>query len=225
MIYVILGDDVSGSREKFQSMRKDYQSKNYEIIDINENSLIDLEKWQWNAQNLFAQDKVFFIQNILAKKKNRELLKNLDTQKSKTDIVVWEEELWERDVKYALPGAKILNIKLPQNVFTLLDNLFPGKKTLACSLLPKICENTEELVLFSMIAKRIKELVLVKMDIDIASKQSWQLSRLKNQADMWDKKRLIKFYDSLYKIDVNAKSTNSPYSITENLSILFCYYL
>jgi len=226
MIHVILGDNVGESRREFVRLKEQYRENNYEIINLNEVNIQELDKWLYQSRSLFTQKKVFFGENLLSQKKNREILKKYDTSKSEVNFVLWEDSLDEKTVKSFFRNLKIQPFKLPYNIFKFLDSVYPANFREAVSYLNQIVENVEENIILFMLQKRIRDLILIKNDLKPEKKLAdWQIRKLKNQARKWPNDQLISFYDSLYRIEVIAKTNNGYYSIKKTLDILFCYYL
>ena len=128
MITVLYGENSADSRNKFVSIRQEYVTKDYEIIELTPDVLPELDKWLFDTQLLFAPKRAFFGQNLLSKKEHRELLKKYDNSKIETHFILWEESIDDKTAKYAFTTAKLELFKYPQNIFQLLDGLYQGNK-------------------------------------------------------------------------------------------------
>lgn len=225
MIYIYCGGDISKSREAYSAKKKELTEKNFEIIDLTVANLPDLPKWLYESQALFKSEKAYFAENILSVKGNRELLAKFDTKDDSSSIFIWEEKLEERDLKSKFKNTVLTNFKLPENIFKFLDSIFPSNLAVSIDLLHKIKESTDENIIFFMLTKRLRELILAKKSLYDTKLASWQVARLKAQAAQWEEVKVESFYEGLYKIETATKTGNNYFSLIKSLDILFCFYL
>ncbi len=225
MIYIFLGEDTTQSRNEFVRLKNDHKSKNTVVYDISETNIDQLPLWMDESQSLFGEKKAFFAENILAKKENRELLKKYDTNSTDSEIYIWEEKTEDRVAKFLFKYASIKTYKISSTVFKLLDGLYPKniKETLAT--LDSLSETTEEYLIFYMICKRVRELIILKQGGTVPKLAAWQAGKMISQAQKWDEKKLLTFYDSLYKIDTLNKTSKTVYNLKKALDIIFTYFL
>lgn len=225
MLQIILGNNITESREQFVKFKQDYKTQGYETIELNEENIFQLNKWLYQADFLFSLKKAFFGENLLSKKPHREILKKYD-KKENVDFILWEKDLEEKSVKTSFKNARIYNHKLPYSIFKFLDGVYPGNLTAAFNYLKQISRNVEENIILFMLQRRIRDLVLIKNNLKPEKKLAdWQIFRLRSQTTKWNSDRLIEFYDALYRIEAGIKTNTTHYSIQKSLDILFCYYL
>ena len=122
-------------------------------------------------------------------------------------------------------GAVVKEFKPSQNIFKLLDSCYPGNLKTFLNTLQTLSESTEDIFIFIMLARHMRNILSVKLGEKIPKLASWQLGKLSNQARYWDEKNLINFYQGLHRIDVNSKTNGTPFSVKKSLDILACYYL
>ncbi len=225
MLIIYSGDDYSKSREEFILFKEKLKS-NYQLIDLPEKDLLEIDKWLYDSNSLFTTKKAIFLENILTKKGILAYLKKFDDKKEDNLLVFWEKDLDSKILKFSFSKAKIYESKLSENIFKYLDAIFPGNLKNLSILLNSISENTIENIIFFMTVKRVKELIFIKNNIEPVKKlASWQIARLHKQADMFDNKKLIDLYEALYRIEVSYKNSKNFYSIKKSLDILFCYFI
>lgn len=226
MIHVILGDDLGESRNEFVRLKEEYKGKGYEISSLEGGNILELDKWLYQTNTLFSSKKVFFGENLLLQKENRNLLKKYDSSKKEIDFILWEEELEGRMAKFIFKYAKIHSFKLPYNIFKFLDSAYPSNLKEVINYLNQISNNIEENIILFMLERRIRDLILIKNNLKPEKKLAeWQIFKLKSQTKRWIGDQLVSFYDSLYRIEVGTKTSSGYYSIKKSLDILFCYYL
>ena len=226
MIYIFLGDDPAASRNEFIQFKEKLASDGYSINVLNNDNLDDLDKSLYVSDSLFEDKKVLVCENMFAKVATRKLFLPFDNTDKNTIILDWEEECDDKAVKFAFKNIVIKQSKLSENIFKLMDSITPGNLKVVIDYLSKMSDSTNENILLFMIQKRIKELIFVKNDIQSVKKlQSWQITRLKAQSSTWETGKLLSFYEALYRVEVNVKTSRGYYSIKKALDMMFCYYI
>lgn len=225
MIYIILGDDISSSRNEFIRLKEEYKNKGYEIFLLNEVNIFELNKWLYYSENLFTKGRVFFGENLL-NEKTIKILSSYDTPKTDINFIFWEEKLEEKEAKKIFKNAKILSFKLPYNIFRFLDSIYPSNLHSAYSYLTKIAGIVDENIILYLLQQRFRDLIIIKGGLRPKKNLAeWQIDKLRNQASKWSQKELISFYEALYRIELSQKTSQSSYSVKKALDILLCYYI
>ncbi len=229
MLTIICGEDSVAAFNYFIELKKHYQKKDYQVIDVDSSEIEEIVKWQAENQLLFSLNKVFFTKNLnkkISKKNNlkinqiiEEIIKNKNIE-----IVDFEEEVQARMLKFG-KGVTIKEFKLSENIFKLLDALYPGNLKEFIALLNKVSQNTDENFIFIMLIRHVKNLLLLLNNETPPKLQPWQINKLKFQAKKWSLEKLINFYDAFYNIDVTHKTSTNPYNLKQSLEILASYYL
>lgn len=229
MLTIICGENSVSSFNYYTDLKKEYKTKGYEIINLESNNLEEISSWMRESQSLFSSKKIFFTENInkkLSRKLNlkiNKIIENLVKDK-KIEVITWEEEISSRFLKFP-KEAKIKEFKLSETIFKLQDALFPGNLNNFIMILNQLNQTSDENVIFIMIARHIRNLLLVKMGKINNKLQKWQIYKLKTLASKWETDKLINFYDSFHKIEVWQKTSSNPYSLKKSIDILACYYL
>jgi hypothetical protein len=224
MIYVICGEDSIASRDYFVNLKKNYYQKNFLVIELKEDDFYQLTETEIFS-SLFYQNKIFFAENLYQTiSKNHKLLDKINQLfRDKNNLYIWENKS-----KYELKNftqLKIIEFKLEKNMFILLDNFFPGNKRNFFQLFHQLINEKKEGLFFYLLAKRIRQLLIIKSGVKPESIQSWQLKKLKYQAEKWSMDSLIRLYQSFFNIEQDIKTSQTPYSLTQLLDILICYFL
>jgi hypothetical protein len=226
MIYIFLGDDVSTSRQEFIQFKQSLVAKDYSITEINESNIDELNMGLYQANTLFESKNVFVCENLFAKVATRKKFLPFDNTDKNTIILDWEEDCDDKAIKFSFKNTIVKQSKLSENIFKLMDSIFPKNLKAFISYLDSVSGNINENIILFMIQKRIKELIFVKNNIESVKKmQSWQIARLKGQASTWDKDKLLSLYEALYRIETNLKTSRSPLGLKKALDMLFCYYI
>jgi DNA polymerase III delta subunit len=224
MITLIYGDDIDQARNKLNEVLEGKTR----ITRINfEKATPDELIQAFESQDLFEEKRTIVIENI---KNNALFDKILDALLSfkknpMVDIVLWADEAL--DVKFVakLKDAQSYAFLLPKFLFPFLDTLLPNQGKKSVELLSKVRDGMADELIFFMIVKRIRTLLLLKAgnstDFDETSRmQSWQLSRMSGQLNAWDEKKLVSFYQKLFDLETGMKTSTLPLSLGQHLDIL-----
>jgi len=229
MLTVVCGEDSILAFDHYLNLKKDFQKQGYEIVEINPDELEKIPLWLGESQMLFYKKKVFFTKNLnkkLSKKLNlkiNKVVENLINDKT-VEIIDFEEGLMSWALKF--PQKTIIKeFKLKETIFKLQESLYPGNLKNFLTILDNLSKEVDENFIFIMLARHIKNLILIKTNTYDTKLQKWQIYKLKTQAASWPTEKLINFYDTLYKIDLSQKTSSTPLSLKKSLDILSCYYL
>lgn len=227
MITVICGEDIVSSRNYFSQLQSSLKIKNYEIASLRAEEIFEIRRWLGDSMSLFSQKKAFFIEHLdkKIKKDNKKIAEEIAAlSKDKTiEIYDWEE-VASRQLKLN-KLAKIKEFKPDISIFKLLDNLYPHNKVTFITQLQKLSADIDPGFIFHMLTRHMRNLILVKMEIMPPKMQSWQFYKLQSLTKWWKIENLVNFYEALGKIEIAQKTGRSPYSISQSLDILACYFL
>jgi len=217
------------SRKYFTDQQRLFKEKNFEVVNIDYHQVLDLDETGSSESSLFATKRVYFTQSL-----NKKVFKKMsDRNEKKIKAIIaskeiqvfdWEEETSARDLK-SIKGIIIKEFKPSQTIFKLLDSCFPGNLKTFLTTLQTLSESTEDIFVFIMLARHMRNILSIKVGEKIPKLASWQLGKLANQAKYWELENLINFYQGLHRIDVNSKINGTPFSVKKSLDILACYYL
>lgn len=227
MLSIICGEDVVSSRNYVISLRKQYASRNFAIKDVNPSEIGSLTRWLGESQTLFSEKKVFFSENLNRhiRRDNKKILDELKKIEKLKDVelIDWESvSLWE--LKLAKAG-RVKEFRLKENVFKLLDSLYPTNKREFILLLHSVAKTDDPHFIFTMLVRHIRALILVKEAVPPKRLQPWQIRKLQFQAGFWKLENLVNFYEALLKIEIGEKTGSNPYSLKDSLAILACHFL
>lgn len=229
MLTIICGEDSIASRNYFTDQQKILKEKNFEVVNIDYHQVLELDETGASESSLFSTKRIYFTNSL-----NKKVLKKLNSKTEKkikeiisskeVQVYDWEEETSSRDLK-SVKGIIVKEFKPSQNIFKLLDSCYPGNLKTFLNNLEILSESTEDIFIFIMLARHMRNILIVKNDEKIPKLMSWQIAKLSNQAKFWDLKNLTNFYEGLHRIDVNSKTNGTPFSVKKSLDILACYYL
>jgi len=224
MITLIYGDDTDKSREKLNEILENktpITRVNFEKVTFEE--LINA----FESQDLFEQKRTVVFENIKNNSLFDKILDKLLSFKNNSlvDIVLWSDEAMDTKFLVKLKDVKAYPFLLPKFLFPFLDTLLPNQGKKSVELLAKVRESMADELIFFMIVKRIRTLLLLKAgnstDFDETSRmQSWQLSKMSGQLNAWNEKKLISFYEKLFSLETGMKTSTLPLTLGQHLDIL-----
>jgi hypothetical protein len=228
MLTIICGENTIEAYNFFLEKKKEFIDKKYEVLEIDPSAIEELIRWQSENFSLFANKKVFFTRNLNKKinKTNKKTLMLIDRAVNDKEINIFdfEEGVEKRNLKIQ-NNVLIKEFKLPISVFNFLDNLYPGNLATTIKNLDLLSKTTAIELIFFMLNKRIRQLLMIKFNHELDGVKLWQLKKLNYQAKLWSKQNLIKFYQSLFQLEIKVKTSNNPFDLKKSLELLFTYLL
>ena len=186
------------------------------------------------SQGLFPTKKLYLFKNIFLRQirlgkvthKLESILNLLKREAESSDYLFMEEDPKKlKHYKQYFPKARYQQFKLTSSLFYFLDALKPGNFQQCYSHWEKAKNiNAPELIFF-MLKKRVRELILFSSGSLKGNYQNWQLSKLKSQLAGWQNKKLQSLYRSLYNLEKGIKTGNNPLSFENNIEVLLSIYL
>ncbi len=134
-------------------------------------------------------------------------------------ILLWEKKTATPANLSKFPQAKVFISKTPTALFTFLDAVYPGNLQSAQQLLRDAATNSEDIVIFTLLARQISQLIQVAGGAS-PKMAPWQATKLRGLAKHWTLEQLINFHSQLIKIDFSIKSGKSTMSYFDHLDIL-----
>lgn len=141
-------------------------------------------------------------------------------------MVIWERDLPKRSVRYtSVTAIKTKESKPDSSIFSLVALCSPSKKTAFLTELNRFCDKTNEMFVYIMLVRHIRNLVLMNTQPELIKLPPWQLNQIKADARAWKDHNILGFYDKLIAIETSLKTGKNAYTIKQSLDILACYYL
>ncbi|HUV46776.1 MAG TPA: hypothetical protein VMW29_01445 [Candidatus Bathyarchaeia archaeon] len=212
MIFFIYGDNQVASRGKLTDLISEAQATQKEIIRL-EGKTIDQNKLlqTLESDSLFGQEKMVIIENLFIRQKSKEkdsLIQYLKKEPIKPGVIFWEpKEISGTTIRWLPKTWQFLVFKTPVIIFKLLDSLRPGNQTQILPLMKESISGESSEMVFYMIARRIKELIIAKdMGKTGLNGAPWQIGKLIYQAKNFTLDQLKSIYLKLLEIDIDIKT-------------------
>ena len=100
-----------------------------------------------------------------------------------------------------------------------MESIYPGNRERALSLMHEVISGTEDIIVFTMLARQVSYLIMIKSATS-PKFSPWQIDKLAAQASKWSDKQLSNFLAELLKIDFAIKTGATKLSYTDHLDLL-----
>lgn len=222
MLYVIHGDDTIKAHDFV--MDKKHKAAGKEIREINgkhldENALVQALE----SSSLFGGDVLVVIEHYLSTAKKREkkfaiILDRILTASESIDIILYEEKELDKSTIAKLGNNAIVSLfKTPAVLFQFLDGFVPGNTAPVLKLFSQTVSREPVEIVFSLLTRRVRNLIELKDGIMPLGVLPWQEARLTNQAQHFTMEQLITMHAALLNIDIAIKTGSTPFSLTQLL--------
>lgn len=221
-IFIFHGEATSLSRKLYREAIDREKSLGHEIHELAGDKLSpqDLDT-SLATESLFSVESLA-IEGLLSRLRSKDkdaCIELLASYRGAKNIILWDKkEVTPPNLK-KFTNAKISNSKAPTALFTLLESLEPGNSTRVLTLLHEVVTGSEDIVVFTMIARQISYLIMMKSGKS-PKFAPWQMGKLRAQSALWSDKALEHFLAELLKIDFAIKTGATKLSYTDHLDLL-----
>lgn len=223
MIFIFHGDGTALSRKLLQDAIAKERQLGHEIRTLEGDKLVsrDLDSTLATA-SLFSQE-TLVIEGLLSRVKSKDkdaCLQLLVDYEGNKNILLWDKkEITKPNLAKFATKAKISLSKAPTALFSLLESLEPGSAKRSLALLREVVSGTEDIVVFTMIARQVTYLIIMRSATS-PKFSPWQMAKLRSQAAKWTTPKLKHFLSELLKIDFAVKKGATKLSYADHLDIL-----
>lgn len=217
MITLLHGDDTAKSRAELERVMDAYAGR--EIRHVEGKSADDtLLVQSLESSSLFGGDTIVVIENLLGslgkkQKRAEQLVGFLSRAPQETSILLWEDRTLSPGLLKLLGKASVRLFKTPVVIFQLLDGLRPGCAKTMLPLLSEVLALEPAEVVYTLMYRRIRDLIQVADHVTPERVQSWQLGRLTQQSASFTMDRLLKLHRDLLDMDIAIKTGSSPFPL------------
>lgn len=221
-ISIFHGDGTVISRQLLQNAIAQDKSLGHEIRTLDGDKLApaDLDSTLATA-SLFSIETIV-IENLLSRLRSKDkdaCLESLAKYNGDKNILLWEKKEISKPNLAKLGQAKISTSKAPTALFSFMESIEPGNAKQALELMHQVLESTEDIIVFTMLARQLSYLIIIKSATS-PKFAPWQLGKLRSQASKWEGKQLESFIAQLLKIDLSVKTGATKLSYADHLDIL-----
>jgi DNA polymerase III delta subunit len=227
MITILHGNNIVASRKALETQINQAKARGVkETIRLNGKKieLTDL-KQALETRSLFGQEKLVVIENLLslpASSQKKVLVKYLTNINFEINLILWEEKLLTASQLSSLKAAKAQSFKISPKIFKFLDSIAPKNTKIMLTLLKEAKKLDSQEMIFYMLTRRISSLIIAS-DLGakgLTSMQSWQKTRLLQQAKKFSLSNLIEFYNKLFDLDLQFKTGRNILPLSSQLDLI-----
>lgn len=222
MILIIHGNDIESSRNYY------FEEKNKlgDPVFISGDGITFDQVFQALENNTFFEEsKSLIIENFFGKNKSnsnefKKIVEYLNSNKN-LNVLFWDNDEISKASLNAFKNATVRLFSYPQGLFTFLDNIRPGNGQNLIKLFHELTKTMAAELVFFMITRQLRILLNQSSGtalIDELKRMApWQLSKLKNQANYFEKNKLLISYNKLFDIETGQKTGKLPYSMEKSI--------
>lgn len=220
MITLLHGDDIVSSRKALEALKLSRQQSEVLFLEGPKVSLTDL-KQALESSSLLSSSRLVVLEEFLSSRPDKEKLAYLGSGQFGADLIFWErKKISPGMIKKLGPQTKVQLFKTPALVFRFLDNFGSPNQKGSLLLLEKVLASAPLSLVFYLLVKRIRDLLLVKDQKNPSQVQIWQLKKLQTQARFFRSGSLEKIYGRLLEIDRAEKRGESRFDLKGELEML-----
>jgi hypothetical protein len=223
MVRLIHGDNIEESRKEF--VRAKNEARGRELRDLtdfasDENAL----RQGLESHSLFGTDLLVVFENALShfgrKEKALGEFLAIIQENSHSDILFWEGKELSKGILTKLGTSTQLQLfKLPVVLFTFLDSIAPKNPRVLIDVYRKTILTNDPYFVFTMVIRRVHDLICIAEGVPSDSAQAWQMGRLTKQAKLFTIEKLLSMQRNLLALDISNKSGNSALLLQSSLEL------
>jgi DNA polymerase III delta subunit len=223
MITVLHGESQSQSRDKLNKIIDQFKlDSSGEVIRLDAKKITETDLVEaLEPGSLFGGDRLIVIENLFSlprSKTKTKYLEMISLSGQGVKIVIWNKKTATATDLKKFSSALVLEFKAPKAVWGFLDSISPKENKKILTYLHQAAEQEATELIFYLLHRRLSQLIEVKVgDLKGAP---WQVAKLKNQANWFNIKQLIKFQNKLLKIDYSIKSGMDELPLLSQLDLL-----
>ncbi len=206
-IIVLHGDDTAKSYDRLMTFVAAAKKRGWEIIT---------DEFP-NTPSLFGTDRLIIYRDFSLLGKTD--IKNFDRFDG-TLVVYHEGVLPQAFLKQMPQDFKMEKFELPKLLFTFLEAFYPGNSSRSLKLLHDLTESQAIELTFFMLARHLRDLYWLIVDIKGTQFPSWKASKLRAQAAKFGEEKLKQIISKLADIDIEVKTSKADLLTSLDLLIV-----
>lgn len=219
MITLLHGDLIEASRTELNRLKEASAGQEIRVLDgrgVTETALTQAIE----SNSLFGGGVTVVIENMFGKLgRKTKLIESLAAILNAADpgvhIILWEDKEVGATVQKSLSKADVRTFKLPPIIFQFLDGLAPHSARSSLALYEKLIATEASELAFSMIVRRVRQLIQLLDGVTPDRLQSWQATRLTRQAKLFSMEKLLSMHNTLLLMEYSTKNGSSPFTLAQ----------
>ena len=203
-LIILHGDYIIKAYERLSKFISEAKKRGWEISDYDNKTVYN--------QSLFAKER-FVVSRDYRTLNKRDISK---LNKYPGTLVIYNEGNIPQAFLKTLDNPKIEEFKLPKIIWNFLDHV-------SIKLFHEVVKTEPVEFVFSLLAKRFRDLYWVKVSPDNLPYQNWQISKLKRQSEIYTTSRVVQIINELAEIDIKVKTSKA--NLISSLDFLIIKHL
>lgn len=225
MITLLHGDYIEASRNEVMRLKLSAAGREVRTLDgksLDSGVLIQALE----STSLFGGESIVIIEQLFGKlgkqpKKAEQYASVLLRSGDTAEVVLWEErEIPPSIIKLLGTKTNVRLFKLPALIFQFLDSFRPNSGKMLMMQYEKLIVDVSAEVIFSMLAKRVRQLMELLDHVAPVGLAPWQQVRLTSQAKSFTMEQLIGFEKQLLDSEMSVKSGTSAFTTSQHIQYL-----
>ncbi len=220
MITLLHGDNIESSRNELTAMMVSCKDKEIRRLDGKQLDVTKLIQ-AMESNSLFSSNVLVVIENLFSPlgrktKQIKEFTKIIDDNTQTAECICWEPKELSKEVLSCFTSKITSKVfAIPKTIFLFLDNLKANNAKMLISMLDELLNSTAPELVWNMMISRMRQLIQIQSGVMPAKLQTWQISRLTNQARSFTMDKLLKSYTNMFDMEYALKSGLSPFTMSE----------
>lgn len=201
MIILLHGDNTEASRAELVRFKQAAKGKEIRVLDGRTLDATSLAQ-AIQSSSLFGGEVLVVIER-LGKKPVR------IPESAGTDVILWEDkEVSASAIKSLGPSVGVKLFDFPKLLFQFLDSM-------RLPLYQELIQTEAPELVFTMIVRRVRQLVMIKDGVVPEGFQGWQVGKLTSQARYFTMDILVAMEKKLLDLEYSLKTGATPFSLRQ----------
>lgn len=217
-VILVHGDHIEKSYERLTKFTNVAKKRGWRVERISAANGVSLPEIL-TSTSLFDEERLFIVENIAkASKKHLEWLKK-KAKKLPGNLIIFQEGNLTRGVKKNLPKPDKEEIyEYPKLIYKFLESFYPKNAESCLKLLNSLKDRHAPEYIIAILSFHLRDVLIAKLDAQKLDYQTWRVSKLRKQADLYRVETLNQVITFLSSIDYLSKTTSQ--SIYDSLDLL-----
>jgi len=220
MITLLHGDNIEASRNELNLLKSQAKDKEVRQLDGKHLDATGLTQ-ALESSSFFGRETLVIIENLfgsLGKKTSHVKEFTLKIASSNVDVILWEEkEVGKTAVDNLGKNSTVRLFKTPVVIFKFLDAIKPNNVKVLLSLYRQVEAVDAPELIFTMIVKRLRQLMMLADGVTPDGLQGWQAKGLTNQARLFTMEKLLSMEKQLLDMEYSLKTGSSPFTLRQHI--------
>ena len=209
-ITVIHGENIPAIELAYKEIILKLKKENLTIAKYNPDSKTSISEFL-TSESLFEGDRAFVLDDVddLTPQELEKIFKVVTGES--TIVFLFNKKLGKLVLDKFPKGTVIQEMKLTENIFTFLDDFYPGNTKQVLRLLSNLLETYPPEFIIALLSRHMKDLYLLKTG-NLKGKESWKIAKLSKPTRLFTEAKIVKIIKMLSIADIKSKKSEGNLS-------------